>query len=164
TSPLSQKLWFHPVGLWLSSDRFSRPAETHLRACQIWLEPPCRVALSVSRNNDSQPFFSRSQESRQEPCQAPQSHPEACSCPRGVFVWHSEELVLPLLPLDSETLPQRNPSVAWLSQEEDELAETSPVGTSTVLTSPSAHLRTNVTQPVPRQVACEQSKQVLAGP
>src|SRR5260370_27781275 len=131
TSPLSQKLWFHPLGPQLSSDRFSRPDGRHLRACQIWLELPGRVAWSISLSNGSLPFFFRSRGSRLELCQAPQFHRAVCSYLHGVFVWHSEESALPLLRLDSETLLQQNPSPAWLIREEDEPAETIPVGTLT---------------------------------
>src|SRR5712692_3903109 len=131
TSPLSQKLWFHLLGPRLSSDRFSRPDGRHLRACQIWLELPCRVAWSISLSNGSLPFFSRSQGSRPELCQAPQFHRAVCSYLHDVFVWHSEESALPSLRPDSETLLQQNPSAAWLNRAEDERAETSPVGTST---------------------------------
>src|SRR5260370_4451126 len=131
TSPHPQKLWFHPLGPQLSSDRFSRPDERHLIACQILLEPPCRVAWSISLSNGSLPFFSRSQGSRPELCQPPQFHRSVCSYLHDVFVWHSEESALPSLHLDSETLLQQNPSAAWLSREEDEPAETRHVGPST---------------------------------
>src|SRR5216683_3922799 len=136
TSPTLQRLWFHLLGPRLSSDRFLRPDGRHLRACQIWLELPCRVAWSISLSNGSLPFFSRSQGSRPELCQAPQFHRAVCSYLHDVFVWHSEESALPSLRLDSETLLQQNPSAAWLSREEDERAETSPAGTSTGMDYP----------------------------
>src|SRR5712664_1286148 len=131
TSPTLQRLWFHLLGPRLSSDRFLRPDGRHLRACQIWLELPCRVAWSISLSNGSLPFFSRSQGSRPELCQAPRFHRAVCSCQHDVFVWRNEESARPLRSQDSETLLQPNPLAAWLSREEDGLVETSPVGTST---------------------------------
>jgi hypothetical protein len=131
SSRCSQRAWFHLLGPRLSAGRFSRLVERRQRACQIWLEPPCRVALSISPSNGSPPFFSRSQESRLGLCRAPRFHQGACSCPHGVFVWRSEESTRPSPLQDSETLLQQSPLAAWLSREEDELSETGPDGTLT---------------------------------
>src|SRR6266480_1754229 len=133
TSRLSRRVWSHPPEPNLVSGRSSRLVERCLKACPILAELPCRVAWSISRSNGSRPSFSPSQESHLAPCRAPQFHPVVCSCLHGVCVWHSEELVRPSRPLDSETLLQQNPLTAWLSREEDVLAETGPVGTSTAL-------------------------------
>src|SRR6266568_1322721 len=133
TSLLSRRLWSHPPEPNLVSGRFSRLVERCLKACPILVESLCRVAWSISRSNGSRPSFSPSQESRQEPCRAPQSRRAACSCLHGVCVWHSEESARPSHLQGFETLLQQNPLAAWLSREEDVLAETGPVGTSTAL-------------------------------